>query len=434
LPFNGTYFIDNTADKIAAETELSGKADSDDNKKCEAGLLQILNTNDPPVPADIKSKSVGNIITPPGDHEISIINENIVQTKSGNDYPQEKNTTAEIITPAETVTMNPASKTSVISDKAKPGKINTAEPHDYTSQPRENKFNILWSPGDRTDTGDTVTSDIVKADDTYISAGKTAAYTEITDRSAKAFSDNIKAGAGDILPKLNNASGITLKKETVRIGSAAETVYVGNIKTHVKKNASVSEFTSEKKEQNFKDTHTNKQIVKEETAKEQNFRIASAEIYTGKENNIKTAAGKSDVVNQVAHSVAEMTRNNKNSLMIELSPAELGKIKVELKYSDGKLDVKIVAENDAVMKVLDNRLGQLETAFSKNNIEVKNIDISVNNGSALSNDLSGGSRQSYNNSGKSEDYRPYNGETVQNAENEDIIRYYAKEQLLNYLI
>ncbi len=164
--------------------------------------------------------------------------------------------------------------------------------------------------------------------------------------------------------------------------------------------------------------------------------VPFAEVYSGKENGITSAVSGEKVVPQIARAVKGMTSKDGGKFTMELSPRELGKITVEMKYSQGKLNVVINAASDETAKALKAQLGELKTALTANKVEIMSVDVSGRQSSDLSFSDMKGSGERYGGSGRGGSqggdsyYRSY-GEDRDSKSPEAV---YGWNQLLNYLV
>jgi flagellar hook-length control protein FliK len=83
-------------------------------------------------------------------------------------------------------------------------------------------------------------------------------------------------------------------------------------------------------------------------------------------------------VSQVKEKLAEhrITQDN-GQVTIRLNPAELGELKINVRMDDQRLRIEIVAENRTVKDALMENLGTLKEALARQNIEMKQFDVST---------------------------------------------------------
>jgi flagellar hook-length control protein FliK len=84
------------------------------------------------------------------------------------------------------------------------------------------------------------------------------------------------------------------------------------------------------------------------------------------------------IVSQVREKLVEhrFTQDN-GQITIRLNPAELGELKISVRMDDQRLRVEIVAENRTVKDALMENLGSLKEALAKQNLEMKQFDVST---------------------------------------------------------
>jgi flagellar hook-length control protein FliK len=81
---------------------------------------------------------------------------------------------------------------------------------------------------------------------------------------------------------------------------------------------------------------------------------------------------------QVREKLAEhrFTQDN-GQVTIRLNPADLGELKISVRMDDQRLRVEIVAENRTVKDALMENLGSLKEALARQNMEMKQFDVST---------------------------------------------------------
>ena len=81
------------------------------------------------------------------------------------------------------------------------------------------------------------------------------------------------------------------------------------------------------------------------------------------------------VVHQVGERMAQMIKNNQNSLKINIKPPELGELNLELSVKDGVLKATLTAESVAAKNTLDAGSEQLKQLLSQQGLKVESLDI-----------------------------------------------------------
>ncbi len=164
--------------------------------------------------------------------------------------------------------------------------------------------------------------------------------------------------------------------------------------------------------------------------------VPFAEVYSGRENGITSAVSGEKLVSQITRAVRGMTKQDGGKFVMELAPRELGKITVEMKYSQGKLNVLINAASDETAKVLKAQLNELKTALMANKVEINSVDVGGRQSSDLSFSNMNGSGERYSgserggNNGSGDYYRGY----VEERDDGTPETVYGWNRLLNYLV
>lgn len=84
------------------------------------------------------------------------------------------------------------------------------------------------------------------------------------------------------------------------------------------------------------------------------------------------------IITQVREKLAEHRITQENGqITLRLNPAELGELKIMVRMDDQRLRVEIVAENRSVKDALMENLGSLKEALARQNLEMKQFDVST---------------------------------------------------------
>lgn len=91
-----------------------------------------------------------------------------------------------------------------------------------------------------------------------------------------------------------------------------------------------------------------------------------------------TTLSREQIAGQVREKLAEhrFTQDN-GQVTIRLHPADLGELKISVRMDDQRLRVEIVAENKTVKDALMENLGSLKDALARQNVEMKQFDVST---------------------------------------------------------
>ncbi len=86
-------------------------------------------------------------------------------------------------------------------------------------------------------------------------------------------------------------------------------------------------------------------------------------------------AAAAELVNQVQEHIQVSILNNRNSMRVQLSPAELGGIELRLVNSAQGLHVTVVAEQPGTSKLLEAQLDQLRQSLTDAGVQVANLNV-----------------------------------------------------------
>ncbi|MFH1139691.1 MAG: flagellar hook-length control protein FliK [Pseudomonadota bacterium] len=83
------------------------------------------------------------------------------------------------------------------------------------------------------------------------------------------------------------------------------------------------------------------------------------------------------IIRQIADRMAYQVRNSQHRLQLQLTPANLGKIDLDLVMKDDQLRASIVAESPAVKQVLEDQVERLRESLAQQGVKLESIEISL---------------------------------------------------------
>lgn len=84
-----------------------------------------------------------------------------------------------------------------------------------------------------------------------------------------------------------------------------------------------------------------------------------------------------DIINQVTDSIKTEIKADMNELEINLHPASLGNVKVQIINRDGVISANFTAQNDVVKEALESQLIDLKESMNEHGIKVEAIEVTV---------------------------------------------------------
>lgn len=84
-----------------------------------------------------------------------------------------------------------------------------------------------------------------------------------------------------------------------------------------------------------------------------------------------------DIINQVADSIRMEIKADMNEMEINLHPASLGNVKVQLTSRDGMITANFTAQNDIVKEAIESQLVTLRENMNQQGIKVEAIEVTV---------------------------------------------------------
>lgn len=112
------------------------------------------------------------------------------------------------------------------------------------------------------------------------------------------------------------------------------------------------------------------------TEKNENTEFRLTDLDAVKETDNSASVKGESVLTQITRAVMEKKGRDNTRFTVELFPKDLGKVSVDMKLSNGKINLLLSAENKETVKALSEQLGHLKTALDANKVEVQNLDVS----------------------------------------------------------
>ncbi len=107
---------------------------------------------------------------------------------------------------------------------------------------------------------------------------------------------------------------------------------------------------------------------------EQNIQGISQEIQAAPQTTAVTAQ---DIANQILDYMRSQVKPDMQTLEMQLHPASLGNIQINLIHRDGALTASFACQDEQVRAVLENQMIQLQERFEEQGIKVTSIEVSV---------------------------------------------------------
>ena len=87
-----------------------------------------------------------------------------------------------------------------------------------------------------------------------------------------------------------------------------------------------------------------------------------------------------EIANQIMDYMRSQVKPDMQSLEMQLHPASLGTIQINLVHRDGSITANFIAQDEQVRAVLENQMIQLQERFEEQGIKVNSIEVSVGTG------------------------------------------------------
>ncbi|MCR4616623.1 MAG: flagellar hook-length control protein FliK [Lachnospiraceae bacterium] len=84
-----------------------------------------------------------------------------------------------------------------------------------------------------------------------------------------------------------------------------------------------------------------------------------------------------DIANQIMDYMRSQVKPDMQSLEMQLHPASLGNIQINLVHKDGNISANFIASDEQVRAALENQMIQLQERFEEQGIKVNSIEVSV---------------------------------------------------------
>lgn len=103
-----------------------------------------------------------------------------------------------------------------------------------------------------------------------------------------------------------------------------------------------------------------------------------------------------DIMNQIMDSMRVSIRSDITQMQIQLHPASLGTININISSKDGVISAQFLAQNEAVKQVIESQIVQLKNNFEEQGLKVEAIEVTVES-HKFERNLSGQNEQQQNN-------------------------------------
>ena len=103
----------------------------------------------------------------------------------------------------------------------------------------------------------------------------------------------------------------------------------------------------------------------------------------GKIQTIETEVTAKNVFDQIVTAVKVQVTAQKSDVILQLNPEHLGKVAFKMTSEQGHLTGHFVAETEAVKEIIEANLAQLRTQLTNQGLQVKEIKVSVGEGSSF---------------------------------------------------
>lgn len=84
-----------------------------------------------------------------------------------------------------------------------------------------------------------------------------------------------------------------------------------------------------------------------------------------------------DIINQITEQIRVHVKQDTTEMELQLHPASLGSVKVQLTSAGGALTAVFTTENEAVKAALESQLIQLKENFSQQGLKVESVEVNV---------------------------------------------------------
>ncbi len=86
-----------------------------------------------------------------------------------------------------------------------------------------------------------------------------------------------------------------------------------------------------------------------------------------------------DIMNQIMEYMKINLKGDVQELELQLHPASLGNVHVQIAAKDGMLTAQFTAQNEVVKAAIESQLIQLKTQFEEQGIKVDSVEVTVGN-------------------------------------------------------
>ena len=92
---------------------------------------------------------------------------------------------------------------------------------------------------------------------------------------------------------------------------------------------------------------------------------------------VQTRIDVEDIMRQVSHMTRVMVSQAESSIEMQLNPANLGKVYLQVVSREGVITAQLAAQNEAVKEALENQVAILKENMNQQGIKVEAIEVTI---------------------------------------------------------
>jgi len=171
--------------------------------------------------------------------------------------------------------------------------------------------------------------------------------------------------------------------------------------------------------------------IKQNTEPQNNFTNTLTQI--GDSNKPLESLG-SKVADNIIQNAKLYTQGGKSEIKMQLSPPELGTLKLEFSFEDDILETKITVERSAVKDIIEKDIPRLRELISNSNIDVGKLDVSLQENENDRQDFMNKDFHSDSKSKSTQDFSNQDNEYYEDNADEETMADNTESTQINYLV
>ena len=192
-------------------------------------------------------------------------------------------------------------------------------------------------------------------------------------------------GVTDITPEQAKAEvmvfeqAVVTEEDDADVTVESETQVVSDVKVTVEvESDNLNNHTKDDQSQGPKEhSHVNNQHVNTTATQNVFTELAQAVTQTTSYTSA-TSAQAVDIINQIVDEIRTVVKADTTSMELQLNPASLGKVHIQVAAKEGVITASITAETQAARNAIEGQIAVLKESFNNQGLKVEAVEVTIN--------------------------------------------------------